>query len=160
MRGLAFFSFGFLSVLIALYIYWRFIWIFRNPLRKIPSGDHIVSPADGTVIHAKRLDPDEKAISVDRNVQLSINDIVGEDLRRPVILIGICMSPFDVQYIRSPLTGTIELIRHPPPALRNFRMGSMCWKILMRRSPFHRNSIRILQNERKVITGRFAENPL
>jgi phosphatidylserine decarboxylase len=162
MKAIALFSLAFILVLFACYLYWRFVWFFRNPSRKTPDGDHIVSPADGTVVYAKRLDPRENVISVKKNVRLSINDIVREDLRQPKILIGIFMSPLDVHHNRAPLSGTIEFIRHHPPTLKNICMGSMHRRILMKRFPFHGNSIHILQNERKVtkISGLLGENPV
>ena len=45
--GLALAGFGF----------WRYIWFFRNPSRQAPAGDGLVSPADGTVVYVKEVEP-------------------------------------------------------------------------------------------------------
>ncbi len=44
------------------FLFWRYIWFFRNPSRSIPPGQNIVSPADGTVVYVKQVQPQEKVI--------------------------------------------------------------------------------------------------
>ena len=46
------------------YIFWRYWWFFRNPQRHIPSGENIVSPADGKVVYVKRVQPMTPVISI------------------------------------------------------------------------------------------------
>jgi phosphatidylserine decarboxylase len=110
--------------------YWRYIWFFRNPPREAPGGDNLVSPADGTVVYVKEVEPREPVISIKQGLSASINDIVQQDLARPRILVGVFMSPFNVHYNRSPLTGAVEFIRQ--------------------HAPLYRNSVHILANERTV----------
>ena len=78
------------------YCFWRYVWFFRNPDRVIPPGDNLVSPADGTVVYVKTIDPDEHVIVIKQGVSASVKDIVREDLSSTKLLIGIFMSPFDV----------------------------------------------------------------
>ena len=145
--GLALAGFGF----------WRYIWFFRNPRRQAPAGDGLVSPADGTVVYVKAVEPREPAISIKQGVQASINDIVQQDLERPRILVGVFMSPFNVHYNRAPLTGAVEFIRHHPPRSVNRHMGPMHWRAILKHVPIYRNSVHILENERTVtkIKGNF-----
>ena len=138
-------------------LYWRFIWFFRNPRRVVPEGENIVSPADGTVVYVKEIPPDEEIIAIKRDVRISINDILREDIARRRILIGVFMSPFDVHYNRVPLTGRIEFIKHHPAMSRNVHMGPMHLRVLLKRFPHYENGLHIVQNERTVtrIKGAF-----
>ena len=137
--------------------FWRYLWFFRNPPRQAPHGDNLVSPADGTVVYVKEVEPHKPAISIKQGVAASINDIVQQDLERPRILVGVFMSPFNVHYNRSPLTGAVEFIRHHPPRPVNRHMGPMHWRSILRHVPLYRNSVHILANERTVtkIRGSF-----
>jgi phosphatidylserine decarboxylase len=69
-----------------------------------------LSPADGTVVYVKEVEPREPVISIKQGLSASINDIVQQDLAWPRILVGVFMSPFNVHYNRSPLTGAVEFI--------------------------------------------------
>jgi phosphatidylserine decarboxylase len=132
------------------FLYWRYVWFFRNPPRTPPKGDGILSPADGTVVYVKEVEPHEDVITIKRGVKAALKDIVREDIASPKLLIGIFMSPFNVHYNRAPLSGEIELIRHYPAEKRNLHMGSMHLRTLLKRAPYYRNSLHIVQNERKV----------
>ncbi len=132
------------------YGFWRYIWFFRNPPRKAPLGDNLVSPADGIVVYVKEVEPQERVISIKRGVKAAINDIVQEDLERPRILVGVFMSPFNVHYNRSPLAGTVDFIRHHPPRSVNRHMGHMHWRSVLKNLPIYQNSVHILENERTV----------
>jgi phosphatidylserine decarboxylase len=37
--------------------YWRYVWFLRNPQRVPPNQPAILSPADGTVVYVKQIDP-------------------------------------------------------------------------------------------------------
>jgi phosphatidylserine decarboxylase len=132
------------------YGFWRYIWFFRNPPRKAPLGDNLVSPADGIVVYVKEVEPQERVISIKRGIKAAINDIVQEDLERPRILVGVFMSPFNVHYNRSPLAGTVDFIRHHPPRSVNRHMGRMHWRSVRKNLPIYQNSVHILENERTV----------
>jgi phosphatidylserine decarboxylase len=135
---------------LAAYGFWRYIWFFRNPSRKPPAGDNLVSPADGTVVYVKEVEPREPVISIKQGLAASINDIVQQDLERPRLLVGVFMSPFNVHYNRSPLSGAVEFIRHHPPRPVNRHMGPMHWRAVLKHVPIYRNSVHILENERTV----------
>ncbi len=133
-----------------LYLYWRCVWFFRNPPRLAPTGDNIVSPADGTVVYSLRLGPGDEVFSVKQGIKIKIEDIAKEVVHGDKILIGIFMSPFDVHYNRAPFSATVEWIEHHPAKTRNKNMWPMHWRIIVGRSPFYEQSLHIVQNERTV----------
>lgn len=152
------------SVLAAVltFVFWRYVWFFRNPPRIIPQGENIVSPADGTVVYIKAIDQNEDVIVIKQGVSAHLKDIVREDMEARKILIGIFMSPFNVHYNRAPIAGRIEKITHYPAREANVDMGPMYWRTLLNRLPFYENSFHILENERKVtlIKGKFKGTAL
>jgi phosphatidylserine decarboxylase len=139
------------------YLYWRYVWFFRNPLRVTPLGESIVSPADGTVVYVSKVEPQQEVIMIKQGLPATLTDIVREDLAAPKILIGIFMSPFSVHYNRAPLAGKINFIRHHPAQAKNYCMAPMHWRTLLKRPPFYENSRHIVTNERTVtnMAGQF-----
>ena len=149
-------------ILLCAYLYWRYIWFFRNPVRKTPTGENIVSPADGRIVYVKRVPPEVPIISIKNKRRICLNDVVREDLTETKLLIGVFMSPFDVHYNRVPVNGEIELVRHHPARVKNHHMSSMHWRAVMKRLPIYENSPHILDNERTVtkIRGTFHGEPV
>lgn len=139
-----------MAVSLGALLFWRYIWFFRNPRRTIPGGQNIVSPADGTVVYVKQVQPQEKVIAIKKGVVVSVNDITRADLETPKILIGVFMSPFNVHYNRMPLTGQIEFIKHYPGEGANRHMGPMHWRTLLKHQPLYADSLHIFTNERTV----------
>lgn len=149
-------------LLILSYLFWRHVWFFRNPSRRVPQGEHIVSPADGTVVYVQKVPANEPVISVKNKRSLSIADILREDVNEVKVLIGVFMSPFDVHYNRAPISGQVEFIHHHPAMLKNHHMGSMHWRSILRRHPIYEHSSHLIHNERTVtqISGLFKGHPL
>ena len=140
-----------------LFLYWRYIWFFRNPPRSIPTeGSGILSPADGTVVYVKEV------LTIKQGVKATLNDIVREDVSRPKILIGIFMSPFNVHFNRAPVSGPVRFIHHYPARRENACMAAMHLRTALRWLPLYRNSIHIIHNERTVtkIDGQYRGKPL
>ena len=132
-------------------------------LLEIPlTGPRISSPADGTVVYAKVVEPGEEVVTIKQGAGASVNDIVREHLTLRKVLIGIFMSPFDVHFNRAPLSGQIRFIRHYPAVRKNLHMGSMHLRSLLQLAPLYRNSLHIVQNERTVtkIDGEFRGETL
>jgi phosphatidylserine decarboxylase len=70
------------------------LYFFRDPERTPPPGDHlVVSPADGRVLEVRE-EREERFLSA------------------PVTRVSIFMSPLDVHVNRSPVRGSVELVRH------------------------------------------------
>lgn len=142
---LAFLLFG-----VSAYLMWRWVWFFRNPPRTVPPGENIVSPADGTVVYVKTVEPEEEVIVIKQGMAAQIKDIVRQDMDSRKVLIGIFMSPFNVHYNRAPLAGKVEQITHYPAKTANRHMGPMHFRTLFNRPPFYQDSVHILENERTV----------
>jgi phosphatidylserine decarboxylase len=145
------------------YLFWRYVWFFRNPHRTSPpDGTGILSPADGTVVYARRMMPHEDVINIKQGMAATLNDITREDMTSPKILIGIFMSPFNVHYNRVPVSGTIRFVHHHPPSTGNMCMLWMHARTLFNRAPLYKNSKHIVLNERTVtkIDGKYRDNDL
>jgi phosphatidylserine decarboxylase len=139
-----------LLALAAAWLFWRYWWFWRNPPRNVPRGDHVLSPADGTVVYVKRAAPNEPIIACKQGKAASINDIVREDVEQPKILIGIFMSPFSVHYNRTPIAATLVYKKQYPAEGKNLHMGSMHWRTILHRMPIYAHSAHIVQNNRAV----------
>jgi len=151
-----------LAAILTGYLYWRYVWFFRNPPRVPPPGESMVSPADGTVVYVTKVAPQQEVIMIKQGLPATLTDIVREDLDSPKILIGIFMSPFNVHYNRAPLPGKVNFIRHHPAKVKNFCMAPMHWRTLLKWAPFYENSRHIIHNERLVtkVEGRFKGEAL
>lgn len=148
--GAALAALGVALVTGAAYLFWRYVWFWRNPARVAPSGEGLVAAADGTVVYVKKLAADEDVIHIKQGLAARLSDIVREDAVLPKLLIGVFMSPFDVHYNRAPLAGTVAFVRRHPGHGRNAHMGPMHWRVLARREPYYEGAAHIVQNERTV----------
>jgi len=144
--------------LLAAFLFWRYIWFFRNPHRSVPAGNNIVSPADGTVVYVQEVEPGKPVIVVKQGTSATIKDIAREDMDSPKLLIGVFMSPLDVHYNRAPLTGKIESVRNYPCNRENLHMGVMHFRTLLGLEPYYKDSRHILENERTVTRIRGEHN--
>ena len=132
------------------FLYWRYVWFFRNPPRVTPPGENIVSPADGTVVYTRIVKPNEEVVTIKQGLSARLTDIVREDLDYPKLSIGIFMSPFNVHHNRIPLSGRVESIKHHPAKPKNLAMSAMHWRTMLDWPPLYRHSRHIIQNERTV----------
>jgi len=144
------------------YLYWRYVWFFRNPPRAVAPGEGLVAAADGTVVYVTRFAAADDVIHVKRGLAARLSDLVREDTALPQLVIGVFMSPFDVHYNRAPLGGTVEFVRHRPGRSANVHMGPMHWRVLVGRTPYYSGGTHIVQNERTVtkIIGTLKGAPL
>jgi len=151
-----------LFVMACSYLFWRYFWFFRNPGRSVPEGENVISPADGTVVYVKRVEPHEPVVSIKEKRNICLSDIVRADLSGTKLLVGIFMSPFNVHYNRTPISGRVERIQHHPARLRNHHMGSMHWRSVLKRFPIYKHSVHVVENERTVtrFSGHFKGWPV
>ncbi|MCH8328808.1 MAG: phosphatidylserine decarboxylase [Nanoarchaeota archaeon] len=99
-----------LTIIIVILVLILFLLNFyRDPKRKIPSGNNIVSPADGKIIQILKIKKD-KAI-VNKGFLGKIETLT-KDIAKECYVISIFMSPFDVHINRAPIEGKIESIKH------------------------------------------------
>lgn len=82
---------------------------YRDPERKIPEGNNIVSPADGKVISIMKTGKDMAKIrkGLIGKIETMTRDVAGE-----CYLVSIFMNPLDVHVNRAPIGGTVESVRH------------------------------------------------
>jgi phosphatidylserine decarboxylase len=137
-------------VVAAAYLFWRYVWFWRNPARTPPVQEGLLAAADGTVVYVKKFTEADEVISIKRGLAARLIDITRDDATLPKLLIGVFMSPFDVHYNRAPLSGMVEFVRHHAGRGRNVNMGPMHRRVLARRRPYYRGSEHLVQNERTV----------
>jgi len=82
---------------------------YRNPERKIPHGNNIVSPADGKIICIFKVKRDR--IRINKGFLGKI-ETLAKGVAKECYVISIFMSPFDVHVNRAPLDGKIISVRH------------------------------------------------
>lgn len=142
--------------------FWRYVWFFRNPRRSAPSGEGVLSAADGTVVYVEEVAPGAEVVSIKQGLSATLGDIVREHLEGSKLVIGVFMSPFDVHYNRAPISGSVDFVRHHPGRGANLHMGAMHWRILRRRPPYYAGAEHIACNERTVtkIDGALGGAPL
>jgi phosphatidylserine decarboxylase len=132
------------------YLFWRHCWFFRDLLRTPPTVAGIVSPADGTVVYVRDVEPGEDVVVIKQGLAAKVADILRQDVSEPKLVIGIFMSPFNVHFNRAPQDASVELIRRYPAKGGNAFMGAMHWRTLWKREPYYSGSVHIVQNERTV----------
>jgi phosphatidylserine decarboxylase len=144
------------------FLFWRYVWFFRDPPRTPPAEPGIVSPADGTVVYVRRVAPGEPVVSIKQGVSATLRDLVREEVEGTKLVIGIFMSPFDVHYNRAPLDARVDFIRRHPALGENRHMGAMHWRTLLGLEPRYAGSLHIVQNERAVtrLVGDYRGAPL
>lgn len=108
--------FAFLPIIIfsSLWFYWfRNIFFFRDPIRKLPQGDRIiVSPADGRIMYIYEVNNSE-IICKKNDQNININEISKiQNTSGNGWLIGIYMTPFDVHYNYAPISGKVNSLYH------------------------------------------------
>ncbi len=126
-------------------------WYFpRDPDRTIPTRARVVAPADGRVVYLERVDGGVVPISIKGRTEIPLDEIVkGADRPPAGTLVGIFLSPYDVHYQRSPISGTVsEITYHEAP---NQSMGDMFLRNLFRMDRRYVNSPHVYENERNVV---------
>lgn len=142
-------------VLAALYLLNRFVWFYRDPVR-IPeaAGRAIVSPADGQVVYIKRFeDGAVYSEKLGRKIELSEITESPSTAGRSGWICGIYMSPFDVHFNYSPVSGRVVAQRYTK-ADANLPMVDLSEyvRIAFLRRPFDNFAARFhLENERNTV---------
>lgn len=138
-------------ILLSIYMWWRFLYFFRDPERKIPEGKNIVSPADGTIVYIKEIRKGQIPIAIKKGKEITLEEIVKypyPDFQEGYI-IGIFMSLLSVHVNRAPIEGMVEKIVYFES--KNISMKNMFFNVLFKKKPFYKNCEHILQNERNTI---------
>lgn len=91
-------------------------FFFRDPDRNPPHRDDIiVSPADGTVVYIKEITDGKFPFAVKNNREIPLSEFSQEDLIPDRgIQIGIAMNYLNVHVNRSPIRGTVKMVKPVP----------------------------------------------
>ena len=139
-------------IVLAIYIFWRTFYFFRNPKRVVPEGDEIiVSPADGTVIYIKEVKKGMCPISIKKNKEIPLSKYTKFNCleNKDYYLIGVYMSVLNVHYNRAPIEGEVKLQDYIPGF--NIPMFSPMVNIILKRRPYERAGRYLLQNARNLL---------
>ncbi|MFW9881185.1 MAG: phosphatidylserine decarboxylase [Candidatus Thorarchaeota archaeon] len=143
--GLAFLAFY------LIYAYWRNFYFFRDPVRKTPKNTKIVSPADGKIVYITEIKNNQIPISIKGNKSIELVDVFKSGIKfKKGILIGIFLSPFDIHYQRSPISGKVRDIWYHKSKV-NYSMLIMWLRIKFNIRPFYKASEHIIENERNIM---------
>jgi len=82
---------------------------YRDPKRKIPKGDNIVSPADGEIINIMKIKSGK--VIINKGFLGKIQTLT-KNIAKECYVISIFMSPFNVHVNRAPIDGKIISIKH------------------------------------------------
>jgi phosphatidylserine decarboxylase len=121
--------------LIIIFVWFKYLYFVRDPERRIPDGNNIVSPADGIVVYVREIEVEE------------ITKVPGLQFDGGK-LIGIHMSIFNVHINRAPISGRIEKLFYYKG--KNLSMIKMGLRTLLRLKPYYKDSEHIIQNERET----------
>lgn len=103
-----------IGILVFLFVLYKF-WFLRDPDRKIPSGNNVVSPADGRVIRIMPFDNTEVMVQKGLAGQIKV---LTEDVAEEGNIVSIFMSPADVHINRAPIKGEIKYVKYHSGAFR------------------------------------------
>jgi phosphatidylserine decarboxylase len=95
------------------FFWFRYVYFYRDPMRKPPNGDRIiVAPADGRVMYVYSV-KEGKVIVNKKGESIAVNEISKTRCKKSDgWLIGIYMSPFDVHYNYAPISGRVMSVYH------------------------------------------------
>ncbi|MBL7055757.1 phosphatidylserine decarboxylase [Candidatus Woesearchaeota archaeon] len=103
--GMVFVILGIGLLLIVLFL----LHFYRDPKRKIPSGENLVSPADGKIIRI--IKTDSKKIKIRKGLMGKVYALT-KDVAKECYVISIFMSPLNVHINRAPVAGKIISTKH------------------------------------------------
>jgi len=85
------------------------MYFFRDPIRpNFIDNEHFYSPADGTIIYQKVVQPSEAVVEI-KGINYTLKDVMSDDeYDKPSLVIGIFMSFYDVHINRIPYGGILK----------------------------------------------------
>jgi phosphatidylserine decarboxylase len=99
----------------AAYLYARFVWFYRDPVREpIKVERAITSPADGQIVYIKEFDETGGIYSEKLGKKIYLKELsdLPLALKKEGWIVGIYMSPFDVHFNYAPVNGKVEKIAY------------------------------------------------
>lgn len=107
--GFLWFLFGLVIVFISFMLFWKFYFL-RNPVRVIPPGKRIVSPADGKIIDILTFKGKDE-VHIKKGKYGNIYTLT-KDVSDNVLVVSIFMNVFDVHVNRAPYDGKVLKVKH------------------------------------------------
>ncbi|MBU0472180.1 MAG: phosphatidylserine decarboxylase family protein [Nanoarchaeota archaeon] len=95
-------------LLIVFLIFYNFYFL-RDPARQIPSGNNIISPADGRVMMIKEFD---KNVAEIEKGYLGKVRAMTKDVASKGYIVSIFMSIWNVHFNRAPVDGVVKYVTH------------------------------------------------
>lgn len=149
-----------IAAVIGLFVFWRYLFFFRNPKRAIAINEnHVLSPADGQILYIRKIANNAKdpIFTIKNKKVIKLTDLMHIDdeelLTESGYLIGIMMTPFDVHFNRAPIQGRIKKIAHDFPNSSftdsvNRCMFNAVSNLLFDEKPYSHDCDYIITNER------------
>src|SRR5262249_49354193 len=128
------------------FLFWRFYYFFRDPVRRPPSGRVVVAPADGVLLYARRVtgghvpSPGKRGVPVPRDEW--VGQVRGEG---DGTLFGIYMTALNVHYIRAPIPGKVTRVVARPAVGENLHQTRTFVRLIWGMEPFEEDSRYITQ---------------
>ena len=107
-------------ILVLFLLFYQFIFL-RDPKRKAPVGNNVVSPADGKII--KIVEVNRTGIKIKKGLLGKIKTLI-KDTCKEGYLITIMMDLFDVHVQRAPIKGAILSTKHTLGKFKNAVYGN------------------------------------
>jgi len=139
----------FILLLVPFFFIYRFWFFFRDPKRKIPSGNNIVSPADGKILYIKTIKNNEVPLSIKKDQKIYLNELIESNVKYD-LLVGIFMTPVSIHYNRFPFSGYIKN-KYYTNKNNSRNMLRALLNIIFNLKPLEENADYILENERNTI---------
>ena len=134
------------------FLAWRFLYFFRDPVRRPPAGRSVVAPADGRVLYVREVEAGALPNPVKAGVAVPLDEWLGTvPPENGGILIGIYMTPLSVHYNRAPVAGRIAAVVARPAQGENLSMARAFMRLAWDMRPFEEDSRHILHNARNTI---------
>ncbi|MBU1202050.1 MAG: phosphatidylserine decarboxylase family protein [Nanoarchaeota archaeon] len=96
-------------VFVLLFSFFYKFYFLRDPVRKIPVGDNILSPADGKIILIRPYNSNN--LKVDKRFFGAVKTFT-RDVSKEGYIVSIFMNVFDVHINRAPITGKVKYVKH------------------------------------------------
>ena len=112
-----YYSISIIVILAILCTLFYIFWFLRDPVRIIPEGNLILSPADGRIVRLFKI-TDTEFLDIDKGILGGIKTTASEISDSAYVLV-IMMTPFDVHYQRAPIEGTIKSVEYKEGSFLN-----------------------------------------